>query len=239
MKKIKVLIFDLDNTLINYGGVTRRAWEISVHKAMSNYPLPCKEKELVDQIISINDALWENEAQRPHGNFSFYELRKHIVSSAFEQLSITHAECLEFLVVNYSYYKQEAIYVFEDVPVTLQKLRERGYHIALLTNGDSFTQREKLKRFAMEPMFDKIFIDGEQGVGKPDRKAYENVWNAFHVLPEETCMIGDHYLWEVIAPKEYGMYAIWVNRGNLGIKEKEEQKADAIIEQMQELLQIF
>lgn len=40
MEKVKVLIFDLDNTLINYGGVNRRAWEISVHKAMSIYTLP-------------------------------------------------------------------------------------------------------------------------------------------------------------------------------------------------------
>lgn len=37
-------------------------------------------------------------------------------------------------------------------------------------------------------------------------------------------MIGNHYLWEVIAPKQYGLKAIWVNRGNLGIKNNENIK---------------
>ncbi len=52
-------------------------------------------------------------------------------------------------------------------------------------------------------------------------------------------MIGDHYLWEVAAPKRYGLHAIWVNRGNLGVEGNEMIKADAIIFHISELLNIF
>ena len=88
-------------------------------------------------------------------------------------------------------------------------------------------------------MFDGIFIDGEQGIGKPEKEAYENVLNMFHVQPGEACMIGDHYLWEVVAPISYGLKAIWVNRGELGVKGNERIKADAMIYNIGELLNIL
>ncbi|WRK54154.1 hypothetical protein SD457_03690 [Coprobacillaceae bacterium CR2/5/TPMF4] len=52
-------------------------------------------------------------------------------------------------------------------------------------------------------------------------------------------MIGDHYLWEVVAPKRFGLNAIWVNRGDLGVKGNEDIKADYVIKNIGELLQIF
>ena len=100
------------------------------------------------------------------------------------------------------------MYVFDDVHPTLQTLRKRGYTLALLTNGDASTQREKLARFDLEKPLDYIFIDGEQGVGKPDKQAYDNVLNACNVKASEACMVGDHYLWEVVAPKKYGLIVI-------------------------------
>ena len=239
MDDVKVLIFDLDNTLINYGGVTEKAWRFTCQKCIEKYKMNIDAMKMADEIVKVNNALWEDEKKRPKGNFSFYELRKSIVNEALNHLEINNNKIIEWLVSNYSYYKHEAVYVFEDVFDTLNKLKKRGYLLALLTNGDSAFQREKLKRFDLECLFDGIFIDGEQGVGKPEKEAYDNVLNMFHVKPCEACMIGDHYLWEVVAPVSYGLKAIWVNRGKLGVKGNEEIKADFVIKNIGELLEIF
>lgn len=239
MKDIKVLIFDLDNTLINYGGVTEKAWKLTCQRCVEEKKMSLDAAKLTYEIIKVNNLIWEDENKRPKGNFSFYELRKSIVKEALSHLKIENDEIVEYIVSNYSHYKHEAVYVFEDVFDTLKELRKRGYLIVLLTNGDSAFQREKLKRFDMEKLFDGIFIDGEQGVGKPEKEAYDNVLNMFQVQPYEACMIGDHYLWEVVAPISYGLKAIWVNRGKLGMKGNENIKADYVIKNISELLRIF
>lgn len=239
MDDVKVLIFDLDNTLINYGGVTEKAWRLTCQKCIEKYGMNIDVIKIADEIVKVNNSIWEDENKRPKGNFSFYELRKSIVNEALNRLQINNDEIVEWIVSNYSYYKHEAVYVFEDVFDTLNELKNREYIIALLTNGDGAFQREKLKRFDMESLFDGIFIDGEQGVGKPEKQAYENVLNMFQVQPSEACMIGDHYLWEVVAPVSYGLKAIWVNRGELGVKGNEKIKADYVIKNIGELLDIF
>ena len=58
----------------------------------------------------------------------------------------------------------------------------------------------------------------------------------YHVLPQETCVLGDNYLWEVVAPKEYGLKAIWVNRYD---QVREDNIADYTIKETKELLDIF
>ena len=240
MKNVKVLIFDLDDTLINYGGVTQQAWLLTCQKLVKEFKINLDALKLAHTIVQVNNALWNDEKRRPKGNFSFYELRKSIVKEALNYFEFENKEdIIEFLVQNYSQCKSDAIYMFEDVSYTLKELKKRGYFITLLTNGDSKMQREKLNRFQMETLFDGIFIDGEQGVGKPEKQAYDNVLSMFQAKPYEACMIGDHYLWEVVAPKRYGLKAIWVNRGKLEIHGHEDIKADYIIKSINELLNIF
>ncbi|MBS5116194.1 MAG: HAD family hydrolase [Erysipelotrichaceae bacterium] len=239
MDLVRLLIFDLDNTLINYGGLTQKAWQLTCERLINSYQLDLDANKLANEIVAVNNLIWEDESKRPKGNFSFNELRTSIVTKALQNLNIENEEIVNYLVNQYSKCKHEVIYVFEDVEVTLKKLKKRGYLIALLTNGDSAFQREKLQRFDLEKLFDGIFIDGEQGVGKPEKRAYFNVLNYFKVSPNQACMIGDHFLWEVIAPKKYGLKAIWVNRGNLGVQSDEDTQADAVIKNIKELLNYF
>ena len=239
MNEIKVLIFDLDNTLINYGGVTQQAWQLTSKKLCENFDLEIDDQIIANEIIRVNNLIWEDEDRRPKGNFSFYELRKSIVREALDNLNMKNQDMCEFLVQNYSYYKHQAVYVFEDVKDTLKELRKRGYTIALLTNGDTKMQREKLDRFGLEKYFDGIFIDGEQGVGKPERKAYENVLKYFHVEASEAWMIGDHYLWEVVAPINYGLHAIWVKRFGSIVPDNITVKADYVIDNIAEILTLI
>lgn len=219
--------------------MTAQAWQLTCQRVVEKYCLDIDSRVIADKITEVNDSIWNDENKRPKGNFSFYELRKRIVQEALKVFDIYHNQMTDDLVSQYSKSKYESIYVFEDVKETLKVLKQRGYIITLLTNGDSQVQREKLKRFELESYFDGIFIDGEQGVGKPEKQAYDNILQKFNILPQNACMIGDHYLWEVIAPKKYGLHAIWVNRIEENKYIKEKVQPDYIIYNIGELLKIY
>ena len=71
---------------------------------------------------------------------------------------------------------------------------------------------------------------------KSEREAYYNVLDTCHVKADEACMIGDNYLWEVEAPKKYGLNAILINRTN---SIPDDCNADYTIKSISELLKIF
>lgn len=237
--KLKLIIFDLDNTLVNYGGVTKQAWDLTCTSALKEYDLNIDAMTLSDEIYRVNNMIWDDEFRRPKGNFSFRDLRISIVKEALNNLTINNELLVNHLVDNYDRCKRDSVYVFDDVLDTIETLRKKEYIIALLTNGDGKTQREKLKRFDLEKLFDHIFIEGEQGVGKPERAAYENVLNKCHVEVSEACMVGDHYLWEVVAPIQYGLHAIWVKRFGSMIPEEVTVQPDFVIENIGEILDLL
>ena len=239
MNNIRLIIFDLDDTLINFGGVTEKAWKLTCESLVKQFSLDIDSEIIANEIVVINNAFWSDEEKRPKGNFSALDIRASIVSKALDKLNMKDEKLIDYLVNHYATYKYQAVSLYEDVPNVLKELKHRGYIITLLTNGDSTSQREKIARFDLEPLLDGIFIEGEQGVGKPDQKAYNNILNRFGVLEHEACMIGDHYLWEVVAPKKYGLKAIWVNRGDSIIPMDDHYHADYTINNISDLLDIF
>ena len=235
----QLLIFDLDNTLINYGGLTSIAWHKTTKKVLDELHIDYDATFLADTIIKINDEIWNDENKRPKGGFSYNDLRTQICKQAVALCKLDDPMLVSQLVMNYDSCKKESVYVFEDVKETLIQLKEKGYLLALLTNGASVHQREKIKRFDLERYFDGIFIEEEQGIGKPDEKAYQNVCDYFKIDYANAWMIGDHYLWEVVAPIQLGMKAVWVSRGDLGLKGNESIHPMATIHQIHELLTVL
>ena len=144
---------------------------------------------------------------------------------------------IDYLIDKYDENKHKVVYIFEDVLDTLVELKKRGYIITMLTNGDTDFQWEKINRLGFPPYFDRIFVSGEHNINKPEKSAYELVVNTFGVTLEEACMIGDNYLWEVVAPIQYGMKAIWMNKFHK--KKTGDTNPDYTIENISELLEIF
>jgi putative hydrolase of the HAD superfamily len=54
-----------------------------------------------------------------------------------------------------------------DAHETLDRLKQVGVKLALITNRAAEPQHAKVVRFALEHHFDHIQIEGEHGFGKP------------------------------------------------------------------------
>ena len=137
---------------------------------------------------------------------------------------------------NYEALHDAELHMFPDAHETLDRLKDRGVKLALITNGAAVPQRAKVVRFALEHRFDHIQIEGEHGFGKPEEQAYRHAMQALGVGPKDTWMIGDNLEWEVVAPQRLGIYAIWYDGHGIGLPPNSPIRPDRIIRTLPELL---
>jgi putative hydrolase of the HAD superfamily len=121
----------------------------------------------------------------------------------------------------------------------LAAFRERGVRLALITNGASAVQREKIGRFGLEPHFDGIFIEGEMGFGKPDERVFHRALAAVGAEPRDAWVVGDNLEWEIVPAKRLGMGAVWVDPAGRGLeipRDRSEARPDRVVRCIRELL---
>ena len=90
---------------------------------------------------------------------------------------------------------------------TLSELRNRGYHLAVLSNNDS-RLRSVLKELAIDLLFEKIFISSEMGIEKPDPEIFREVEKFFGTDPSRFLHIGDSHSRDFEGARQAGWDAL-------------------------------
>jgi putative hydrolase of the HAD superfamily len=167
--------------------------------------------------------------------------RRRIVATAFAALAaaghLVPSEAIgDALADAYSALHDQELSLFPDAHDTLDRLKDLGVKLALITNGAAEQQRAKVVRFALEHRFDHIQIEGEHGFGKPEERAYTHAMEVIGVGPHETGMVGDNLVWEIVAPQRLGIHAIWHDGYGMGLPPDSPIRPDRIIRRLSELL---
>lgn len=92
--------------------------------------------------------------------------------------------------------------------------------LAILTNGPSDGQKQKIASTGLDKYFTYIFIGEEIGFFKPQKEAFEYVLDCFRCTPDEMIMIGDSLVDDIWEPKQLGICTILIDRNNLYKKNK-------------------
>jgi phosphoserine phosphatase len=101
---------------------------------------------------------------------------------------------------------------FPDARPALEALR-RSHALALVTNGASCLQREKLAGSGLgEDDFDAVVISGDLGVGKPDSAIFVHTLSELGVAADRAVMIGDSLERDIAGAAALGIRGIWLNR---------------------------
>ena len=175
------------------------------------------------------------------GGHRIDQARRKIVADAFATLAASGhpipAQAVgDAMADAYNALHDAELAMFPDAHATLDRLKELGVKLALITNGAAEPQRAKVVRFALEHRFDHIQIEGEHGFGKPEERAYTHAMAVLGVRPHETWMVGDNLEWEVVGPQRLGIHAIWHDGYGNGLPEGCTIKPDRIIRRLSELL---
>lgn len=78
-----------------------------------------------------------------------------------------------------------------DTVALLQQLHIRGYRLALITNGPSAAQWEKVRRLNVASLFDCVLVSGDMPFEKPDVRIFEAAGRYLGVSAGECVMVGD------------------------------------------------
>jgi putative hydrolase of the HAD superfamily len=101
--------------------------------------------------------------------------------------------------------------VFDDAVTALSALKA-SYPIALVTNGASCLQRDKLAASGLSDSFDAVVVSGDLGVAKPDASIFTHACARLGVEPRATIMIGDSLTRDIDGALAAGLRAVWLNR---------------------------
>ncbi len=81
------------------------------------------------------------------------------------------------------------------------------YRLSLITNGNSTTQRGRLKVAGLENFFNNVFISDEVGFRKPDREFFEYALCISGAEKESTLVIGDSPSSDILGANNAGLDA--------------------------------
>lgn len=230
----KVILFDLDDTLVCFDGVVKQAWQ----KTCDLFATKLKNiqaTELYNAIRKVGHWYWSDPSRHREGRLNLEETRRKNVKQALVNLGINHETLAYELADYYSQLQESMIYLFEDAHPTLKQLKNKNTKLGLVTNGNAKMQKRKIKRFNLEPFFDAFFIEGELGFGKPDPRVYQLALKQFNIKANETWMVGDNLEWDVQAPQKIGISGIW-KHNDYADPEESDIKPNRIIKQLSELL---
>jgi phosphoserine phosphatase len=100
---------------------------------------------------------------------------------------------------------------FADAAPALDALRA-DHALALVTNGASCLQREKLDASGLAGRFDAIVVSGDLQTKKPDPAIYAHALDALGAEPGDAVMVGDSLEKDVDGALAAGLGAVWLNR---------------------------
>jgi len=236
------ILLDLDDTILSAFGKSPSQWQ-RVIAAFAEHLEPHPPHEVIEAIQDYSKYLWADEMRHKHWRHRIDEARRHIVANAFAQLCAKHGrvapppEICDAIADEFNQLQHAELDMFPGSHETLDRLKELGVKLALVTNGAAAPQRAKVVRFALEHRFDHIQIEGEHGFGKPDEEAYRHALASLGVGAHEAWMVGDNLEWEVVAPQRLGIYAIWYDGYGVGLPPDSAIRPDRIIRSLPELLE--
>ena len=123
----------------------------------------------------------------------------------------------------YLYYKLELLCLreFEGIKEVLQKLKDAGICLVILSNSDGHSVYPRLSLMGMDNFFDAVFVRESFPEIKPAPEAFQHVLDFLGMEADEVLMIGDSLKNDVRAARAFGIKAVHAWYGSWEDRDKE------------------
>lgn len=211
MMKYKKLIFDLDNTILDF----RDTEEKALKKIITTYELPYTT-ETIQSYKEINHGLWQKLEQ---GKIT----REKLFTSRFFLFLEKFGIEVDGEKVENMYRKAlgEGFLMMDHAHEILTILKKSGYELYAGTNGVAKTQKQRLAGADLNHFFEDIFISEEIGVEKPDPQFFQYIFETLNSHnKEEYLMIGDSLTSDIKGAQNVGIDSVWYNFADIKVDTK-------------------
>jgi len=234
VKLPRALLLDLDDTILDDTSGIVASWRDACicHCSATN---GLDAGVVFDAIDRTREWYWSDPERHRAGRLELAWARGEVVRLALAGLGVDDPDLARRIGDKYHALRDAAIKPFDGAVATVEWLRSQGCRLALLTNGGSKGQRQKIDRFNLAPLFDAILIEGEVGFGKPDPRIYTQALTALGVSAAETWMVGDNLDWDVAGPQRAGIAGVWIDARDGGVPAGRSVRPDRIITRLTDL----
>lgn len=211
------ILFDLDDTIILWETPSKAVWEVTIRrfaKELRNI----KPEELYSAVSAVSDWYWSDPIRHRTGRLNLPAARREISQMAFERLGSTDKELAIKIADAFSETREAGSSIWPGTADMLRELRKRGIKLGLVTNGGPVTQRPKIEKYNLAPLFDHILIEGEFICGKPDKRVFLYTLEKLKVSPSSAWMVGDHPEFDIKPCNALGIYTVWVDNKGAGTR---------------------
>ncbi len=237
MKRLPpALLLDLDDTILSMSATAMPAWE-ALCKRFAARLEALDARDLFAAIELSVDRFWKDPENRRWGGSDHERARRTIVADAFRRTGVGDDGAAHEMADTFSRERLSTIAPFPGALETLDRLLAHGRRLALVTNGRSKVQREKIDHFGLAPYFDCIVVEEEFGVGKPNPRVFRHALTSIGADPLEAWMVGDNLAFDVAGAQHLGIHDIWMDVRGTGLAPESEVRPDRIIRGLPELLE--
>ncbi|MFH1471764.1 MAG: TIGR02253 family HAD-type hydrolase [Nanoarchaeota archaeon] len=219
---IKAILFDLDQTLIDFITLKKKASEKAA-EAMVKAGLKMNKKTAGKELF---DFYLKNGID---GNTAFQEfIKKHNGEMSDRILAAALNAYLDA--------KRHYVKPYTDVIPTLKKLKKKGLKLAIVTDAPRLKAYMRLDAMGITDFFDVVVGFEDTGEAKPSSLPFKKALKELNIKPEEAMMVGDWPDKDVLGAQKVGMKACWASYGAVRINP--EIKADFEIKKFEKLLDV-
>ena len=209
MKNIKAIIFDAYGTLFDVNSAAEKC-RSKIGDKLESFANYWRKTQL--------EYTWLRSLMGRHKDF--WQITEDSLDKSMQAFNINKAMKNELLDL----YK--ILSPYPEVKETLEKLKEKRYKLAILSNGTPALLNELVKSNGLQNLFDDIFSIEEVKIYKPSSKVYDMPVKKYSIKNEEVAFLSAN-TWDVSGGGNYGFTSIWVNRNknifdNLDYKPKNE-----------------
>ena len=197
---IKAIIFDLDNTLLDFVKMKQFSVKAAI-TAMNEAGLEVDEKKAYEDIFDLYmERGWENQQV-------FDDYLNQTVGKVSNKI-------LAAGIVSYRRAREATLLVYPNVNKTIIQLIKMGINLAVVSDAPSREAWMRLYYLNLHHVFDPVLTFDDTGVRKPSPKPFQMALDYLKIKPNEAIMIGDWPERDVVGAKEIGMKTIFARYGD-------------------------
>ena len=197
---IKGVVFDLDNTLLDFMLMKEFAVKAAV-KGMIEAGLLVDEDQSYREIIAIYEEFgWENQQ----------------VFDVFIEKQVGYVEH-KFLaagIVAYRRAREANLMAYPNVNKTLMALTKAGIKLGVVSDAPSREAWLRIYYLNLYHFFDVVITFDDSGERKPSEVPFKMSLEALQLEPKETIMVGDWPERDVVGAQQIGMKTAFARYGD-------------------------
>lgn len=222
-----VILWDVDNTLLDFS----YSEHFAISEALRGIGVE-PVRELTDRYSVINDGWWKRlergevtKEQLLTGRFLQLFAETGIVCPDVEAFRLHFQHCLG------------SVYRYMDGAMEVCRALKGSILQCVVTNGVTWTQKNKLELSGIAELMDGIFISEELGATKPERAFFERVLERLpRVERSRVLIVGDSLTSDMQGGNNAGLATCWYN--NRAEKRSTGIRIDHEIRKLREVLSI-